>query len=451
MKNRDPSYWLPITAMCLLSLMFTVGFGHIYNQAEALADASFSEKKHFSIVVDPEIKPTKDKPDANMVMADHYALMGPIESADGVELFTPLKKTEERCWSNVVGDHTSVEYIACAWAKTCPVEWSLWGGTRDNPAPPLTLSIGNDVQKTLYAAMENLNVGGEVLAWDEDGQILCMVSRNPALALNNTLTHSHSPGSILKPVSLLLLELQRIDTSIVVDCTGSYKLPDGNEVKCHATHGTVSGAEEALALSCNVFFAHLIQELDPTLASTHLLDMGFTVNDMPGRDLFADSEDVLAYLTLAPSRVTLSPAWTFESTWSLIGQTSVEVNYLHLLWVLSCIAENSLEMPIPSLDTNSPVVRESLLTTDDTEAARKALQAVSAAWDKAFLHYDQEIYAFCSLAKTGTTQLGASGSIPGKRLAGRLRDGSFFLIAVDNTSDSNIPAELARTLAQALS
>jgi len=451
---QKPSLWLPLAATALVIMTVVVGYVHLYAQQDALNTASLRVKSWFSVVVDPQIEDT----DNNLVPAAQYGLLGPIESKDGGELFSFVSgASEEPCWGNVVGSpNASPEYISTAWVEHSPSleEVSLWTGTRDNPADPLVLAIREDVQQAVFEALESYGVDGTVLAWDESGHIQCMVSSSKKYPENNLNLHTLSPGSIMKPITLLLCELQGVDTTAhSLVCTGSYTLQDGSVVHCSGTHGLLQGGGAGLAKSCNCFFASMIETLDPNATRSLLLEMGFDIRNgeetLPGREVFTGSQDIMYQLPRAKSTLVIKNTFDFESTFNLIGQTSNDANPVHLLWVLSAIMEGKPQMAVPALDSSSPPVYQPLLPSQDPEIVQAALEKVSTAWQQAYLQYDDQLYGHCSICKTGTTQLGADGETVAKRLAGQLTDGTYFLISA-TTKQTAIPAELAKVLAQSL-
>ncbi len=101
------------------------------------------------------------------------------------------------------------------------------------------------------------------------------------------------PGSTLKPF-LLAAALQKgiVTATITVSCRGGLKL-DGRNLACtHPREMTVFAAQDALAYSCNTWFAQLADHMTPIVLSDALRSYGFRVG---GR---ADSRSERVLLTL---------------------------------------------------------------------------------------------------------------------------------------------------------
>lgn len=465
----EPTIWLPLFTAAAVLFLFLWGVVFIFSQQEeALQDASYAEKRWFSLKVDPSVPVDPENPGSakNVVENPSYAMVGPVYSADGIELFSPARDSACPAWYSLIGFPGMGErYLTCTYEPLfLPNSISLFTGTRGShpESLSLTLTIPDSIQETMYQAMTQAGVQGNCFAFDTaTGETLAMVSTTAEAGLNANL-YSGSPGSTFKPVTILLAARQGIDlSSRQHTCTGSYTLQaDGTCINCTGVHGSLD-AVHALANSCNCWFAALCEKLDPVQTCKDLLEMGFTVSDGEqdtlGRSLSTyqtqNGGDPMDFLPRSASRVVLHGTWDFESVFNLIGQTSVQVNPIHMSYVLSCIAAGENEALFPHLKLTPFSGPKEVLFPDTPD--EDALAFTSQLWKQAFAAgYGQE-YGRLDLAKTGTTQVVNGGfTDTQKRLTGMIGT-TFFYIAVDNHQTSSgtlgvLPLDLANTLAGAL-
>lgn len=466
----EPTIWLPLFAVAAVLFLFIWGITYLFSQQEdALREASYAEKRWFSVMVDPSVPVDPEDPGSakNVVENPNFAMVGSVYSADGSELFSPARDSAcPPAWYNLIGyPGMGDRYITSTYEPLfLPSSISLFTGTKASHPEflSLTLTIPGSIQETMYQVMTQAGVEGSCFAFDTaTGETLAMVSTTAEAGLNANL-YACSPGSTFKPITLLLAARQGIDlSSLLHTCTGSYTLrADGTSIHCTGVHGSLD-AVHALANSCNCWFAALCETLDPVQARKDLLEMGFTVSDgqqdTPGRSLSTsqsrDGADPMDFLPRSSSRVVLHGTWDFESVFNLIGQTSVQVNPVHISYILSCIAAGKNEAPFPHLKL-TPVSGPNEVLFPDTPD-EDALAFTSQLWKDAFAAGYGGEYGRLDLAKTGTTQVVNSGfTDTQKRLTGRIGT-TFFYITVDNYQTSGgtlavLPLDLANALAGVL-
>jgi len=97
------------------------------------------------------------------------------------------------------------------------------------------------------------------------------------------------PGSVFKTLSAVaLLEDGRVDPQAPLDCRGFLRHPDQQRCAIYVRHGIGHGEvtlARALAVSCNVYFFHHCQRLDPAVLVAWAERFGFgdpTAVDLPG-------------------------------------------------------------------------------------------------------------------------------------------------------------------------
>lgn len=460
MKNRfHPSALALVIISAALLVLYVLGLGFLFSRGqEHLSNATDGEKRFLSTVIDPTKAPYE-----NVIASQQYSTLGTVTTADGLLLYAPGDSTElaPLAFYNLVGEPsiTADHYISSTYEDLCrPERWSPWTGLKGSH-PSLTLTVSSKIQETLFAEMSDHGITGICFAYDIlTGEVLTQVStpgstpetENPPMgSLINQCLSDISPGSILKPLTLLLAARQDIDiTSLSYSCTSSYILPDGNPINCTGYHG-VQNSIQALGTSCNCFFAQLIETMDLVQAAADLRELGFSVNGEPVcRTLLAGSNDPIDLLGRGSSSITLHQIHDFSTVWSLVGETSPTVSPIEFTWLIGSIAAGK-PVPFPHLSADtqaSPLPLFPEKTKKDT-----ALETVSFLWHEAYeTHYGDEYHPRITVAKTGTTE-DNKGNLS-KRLVGLIDDRVAFFITIENyrtgTSQLNVlPVHIANLLA----
>jgi stage II sporulation protein D len=162
---------------------------------------------------------------------------------------------------------------------------------------PLTLAAQNPVQISLTAALRNTSAAGVVVD----------VARGRQLAeVGNAATAQGAPGSILKPLFLAAaLRRQEILPQTTFFCSRSLHIAEGSRdwnLACtHPQSATPFAAQEALAYSCNTYFAALADRLSPARSVAVLEHYGLAGVTPP------ESREAKQLLVLGLRGISVSP------------------------------------------------------------------------------------------------------------------------------------------------
>ena len=208
-------------------------------------------------------------------------------------------------------------------------------------------TLDYDLQKIAYEGLGDKQ--GAIVAMDPNtGEILAMVSKpdfNPndtsgleeimssntgSSLLNRATSGKYPPGSTFKVVTTLAYMRDNKDwANYTYTCTGRGTFY-GNEIECYngKAHGEVN-LEEALACSCNTFFAQLG------------VDMNLSTLEKTAEELLFNQSLPLG----SKSSYTLSSSSTdAEAPQTTIGQGNTLVSPYHNLLIVSAIANDGLLM-----------------------------------------------------------------------------------------------------------
>ncbi len=127
------------------------------------------------------------------------------------------------------------------------------------------------------------------------------------LAAVNAIGERHAPGSILKPLFLAAaLEQHEVQPETTVFCRRNLHISDGSRewnLACtHPQSDVAFAAKEALAYSCNRYFAELADRIPPAQASAFLAHYGLGQTPIPR------SREQKELLVLGVAGIAVSPA-----------------------------------------------------------------------------------------------------------------------------------------------
>lgn len=205
----------------------------------------------------------------------------------------------------------------------------------------IKLTIDQDVTMAAYYAMGDRK-GAAILYNYENGEILAKVSKptfdpsdppestdDPAydgVYVDRVLSSSFVPGSTFKLITLAAAMDKWPDSwqDKEFTCEGSVEI-GGSPVTCLGEHGTVQ-AQEALGVSCNVYFAQLANEIGGEALQKKAEAFGFN--------------HPLSFqgIQVRQSRLDLSQAGANDLGWSGVGQYTDLVNPYHELTLVGAIA-----------------------------------------------------------------------------------------------------------------
>lgn len=205
----------------------------------------------------------------------------------------------------------------------------------------ITLTIDSRLQTEALEALGDYK--GAVFMYNyKTGEVLCMVSTpaydpenvpedietNPdyeGAYLNRAVSAAYPPGSTFKLVTSCasLNEISDIEQSVYY-CTGSDTVGD-NEIVCYEPNGQVD-LQEALARSCNVFFAKLAAALGKDKMTYYAQKMGF--NSTVKFDGIESTESIY----------NVADATENELGWSGVGQYTVLETPVNMAMISAAIA-----------------------------------------------------------------------------------------------------------------
>jgi stage II sporulation protein D len=162
---------------------------------------------------------------------------------------------------------------------------------------PLTLAAETTPQSALWRALKSTPAIGVVVD----------VSSGRQIAAINPTNQPAAPGSILKPLFLAgALEQKQVQPQTTVFCRRDLRIGQTNRewnLPCtHPQTDTTFNAQEALAYSCNRYFAALADRLSPPQVSSILDHYGLTQAHPP------QSREEKELLVLGLTGITVSPA-----------------------------------------------------------------------------------------------------------------------------------------------
>lgn len=204
------------------------------------------------------------------------------------------------------------------------------------------MTLSAQLQKAALEAMGDYR--GTVAVYNyETGEILCAVSTpnyDPddvpdideddsgayeGVYLNRFTQVTYVPGSIFKVVTAAAA-LERLNDArdITFECNGTYEM-GADEIVCMRTHGSVD-LEDALAVSCNCYFAQLSELLGGDSLQEYVDQFRITQSlDFDG-------------ITTAQGKFQIENAAPVETAWSAIGQHLDLVNPARFMTFMGVIA-----------------------------------------------------------------------------------------------------------------
>ncbi|MDT5294179.1 MAG: stage sporulation protein, partial [Acidobacteriota bacterium] len=158
-------------------------------------------------------------------------------------------------------------FVLLAWAL--PGVWV----TRTDDAPPVARMSDDEADESLRRAAQSALGGREGAVVVLDAQ----TGRVRALAGGRTaFEEATPPGSAVKPFTMLAaLRSGALDEDTRLFCRGSYKHEDFKINCSHPRYRAAFGPVQALANSCNYFFAHVAESLDGETYARTLREFGF--------------------------------------------------------------------------------------------------------------------------------------------------------------------------------
>lgn len=276
-----------------------------------------------------------------------------LQTKDGVQKYNE-NKTVRRALMHSVGDSYGniVTSMQVAYSDMLsgwdPVNGAYrFNHKKSSSGSDMTLTLDAELCAAAYNAMNGRK--GTVGVYNyKTGEILCMVSlpsfdpenrpdveANPekyeGVYINRLLSAAYTPGSVFKLVTAAAAidQLENIDT-LVYRCEGK-QLINGTEVTCPNVHGNVT-LKEALAQSCNIYFAEISLKLGGTTLQKYAENAGFNSS------LKVDG------IKTAVGKVDVADAEGGDLAWAGIGQYSDTANPLTLMAYAGAIANDGVRV-----------------------------------------------------------------------------------------------------------
>ncbi len=268
----------------------------------------------------------------------------------------------------------------------------------------LKLSLDANLNSIAYNSLNGKN-GAVILYNYKTGEILCKVSTpsyDPmnvptnlsddesydGVFLDNTISSSYTPGSIFKTVTAVSMmeNMDDWDTK-TYNCQGQMTV-GSDKITCLSNHGDVD-INRAYGQSCNIFFASAAMEIGDEKLTKTAEDLGFN-----------ESLD-LGEFTTSKSTIDLDGVAQVNLGWTGIGQYTTLTNPMHMLMLVSSIANDGVYVHPTVLfenNTSSTRLMDSAVANDLSNLMR---QNVSNYYGDYRFPSDMQV-----AAKTGTAEVG---------------------------------------------
>ena len=247
------------------------------------------------------------------------------------------------------------------------------------------------------------------------GEIVCMVStptydpesppdfesdlegKYEGAYLNRVLSASYTPGSTFKVITgaCAIDNISDVEDKSF-ECHQKENV-DGQNITCMEYHGNIK-FNNAMADSCNIYFADLAMELGKNKMTTTTEKLGF------------NKSFEINKIKLQKSHYDVSKATTAGLGWSGMGQYETLVNPMHMTMIMGAIANSGIPvMPNMVSSINSSTGKKNM----QTQMGERMLKTSTAAKLKDTMRYtvknNSSYSVFDNLsvcAKTGTAEVG---------------------------------------------
>lgn len=180
--------------------------------------------------------------------------------------------------------------------------------------------------------------------------------------LNRAFSGAYAPGSIYKPLTACAaLEEQKLSPDELIPCYGSFNFYTGYKLRCMGIHRNTD-LVNALAKSCNVFFAELGRRLGAELLAQWARKFGLGVKT--GLEL---SESVGILAGPEYSKKVGSKWYESGSSQAAIGQSDNMFTPLQLATYTATIANNGIRHKTHILDKITDYSRNNIIKNHEPE------------------------------------------------------------------------------------
>lgn len=271
------------------------------------------------------------------------------QSIDGKRIYNEDEVTRKACL-HIVGDDstniaTAVQTIYRSDISGYDFVFGLGLPNTIKQGKNMTLTIDSQVQKAAYEALGSYK--GAVFVYNyKTGEIICTAS-TPAYDpqnvpedietndqyegayINRSLSAAYPPGSTFKIVtSAAALSTIKDVENRTYDCDGHKKI-GGKEINCFEPNGFVN-FKDALARSCNVYFAQLALDMGKETMTNQAQKMGF------------NSYVTFDNIQSAKSIYDVSKANANDLAWSGVGQYTVLETPVNMAMISAAVANGGV-------------------------------------------------------------------------------------------------------------
>lgn len=321
------------------------------------------------------------------------------------------------------GGEVSILYRVDAMNRVLQGESKKINNTYDRKNSGVVLTIDKDIQAIAeQAALGHLKKGAVVVTEVPSGAIRALVSlpeyspTDVAAALNdpdspmiNRAFSAYNVGSVFKLVSAATALEQGVDPALTYECKGGIKI-GGGVFHCNngISHGKVD-MQEAMAKSCNAYFAYLMQQVpnEAFLEMAQALGFGKSIVFAPGYSSAAGNLPTLKELLIPRALANFS-----------FGQGSLLATPVQVSGLINCIASRGLY--------EEPFLVEGLLDENKsmTQVTKRAgpVQVMSSS-TAALLRQFMGASVDHGTSKKGAPKLGKAGAKTGTAQTGVIVDG----------------------------
>lgn len=184
---------------------------------------------------------------------------------------------------------------------------------------------------------------------------------------NRAINMYYPPGSVIKPLILVAgMESGKVTAGEVISCP-SHKAPQGWPnclifLRNHWGHDSVwsNTARNAIKGSCNIYFSHLADRIDPIVLQSWLFRFGYghksSLDNNEPPDTSRDFRQLQGQIANNPVKDTITsfeqlPALEpDEKRWFGIGQGNLRVTPLQVANAMACLARGGVYLPPRLID-----------------------------------------------------------------------------------------------------
>ncbi len=223
----------------------------------------------------------------------------------------------------------------------------------------IKLTLDSKVCETAYKSLKDKK--GTALVYNYlTGEIICMVStpsydpenkpnskeisesdKYEGVYINRALNASYTPGSVFKIVTAAAALNNIEDAETKTFKCSKTKIVDGEKIVCMHSHGNIN-LKNGMAKSCDIVFSDIAIELGKDTMTKEAEKLGFNKKfSIEGINLSTSKYEIVENSSKA------------DLGWSGIGQYTVLLNPMHMLMIMSAIANRGVPVEPYFIDSIS--------------------------------------------------------------------------------------------------